>query len=232
MPKQQNSSNCLKAAVFGGSISGLMSTIVLAKKGFKVDLYEKREKYSRNIQWGVRQSFIDYLACMDQNLADQFYNNLASTITNGHRFFADKCSLYAHGAYSYQHRSSPQKGICGDENLSGSHTLDEEIVCLVPAKELEAFLYEFVAKNDAVTIHHETAPHIKLEESSNKYYIEDSDSNTPYDLIVVSEGASSTTRSDANILSMDLSRKVKQVSGEVYLKRHGMIIEYLHAKKQ
>jgi 2-polyprenyl-6-methoxyphenol hydroxylase-like FAD-dependent oxidoreductase len=52
----------------------------------------------------------------------------------------------------------------------------------------------------------------------------------PYDLIVVCEGAKSVTRKRVGIEPIELSRERKQISGEVKLERHGMIIQYQHAK--
>jgi hypothetical protein len=54
----------------------------------------------------------------------------------------------------------------------------------------------------------------------------------PCDLIVVCEGANSKTRDgeEVGIKSRNLSRSRKQVSGEVKLQRHGMIIKYQQAK--
>lgn len=52
-----------------------------------------------------------------------------------------------------------------------------------------------------------------------------------YDLIVVCGGAKSHTRRDVGTRSIPLSRVRKQISGEVKLARHGMIIQYQHAKQ-
>lgn len=219
-----------QAAVFGGSISGLMSALVLARQGFEVVLYEQRERYSRNIQWGIRQSFINYVAGIDQSTADDLTKGVVSSIRYGHRFLADKSFLYEHGAYQHQQRASPSAGAPAVHDLSGMRTLDEEIVGLVPAIVLEQFLFGKVNRLEHVTIYHKKAPDIELDPRDSCYYVLDDDGRRiRYDLIVVCEGAASTTRAKTDIVSINVSRPVRQVSGEVYLKRHGMITEYLHA---
>jgi hypothetical protein len=62
--------------------------------------------------------------------------------------------------------------------------------------------------------------------------VEEDGQEKPCDLIVVCEGATSTTREaeEVGIKSRNLSRSRKQISGEVRLQRHGMIIKYQHAK--
>ena len=215
------------AAVIGGSVSGLMASFVLSKHGFDVVLYEKRQTFNRNIQWGVRQSFIDYLACFDQEMAARFFS-MASGIPNGYRFFADPSSFFEHGAYQHHKRSLPREGACSKGDLSGEQTLDHEIVCLVPAKELETFLNSEVKRLKAATVRQEEAPVIQYSKADNSFHFP----NESHDLIVVSEGASGKTRQAAGIESIDLSRTIMQVSGEVYIRRHGMIIEYLHAVPQ
>jgi 2-polyprenyl-6-methoxyphenol hydroxylase-like FAD-dependent oxidoreductase len=218
----------LTAAVLGGSIAGLMASLVLAKRGFTVRLYEPRQYYTRNIQWGCRQSFIDYLSSIDAAIAQDFVDRLASAITNGYRFLADKSSVYEHGSYIHTHRPDPRQGKWTGRDLSGEKSLAEEIVCLVRAQELEKFLREKVAACD-VSIIDEKAPDVSLDEANNMFALLEDGQKSIYDLIVVCEGASSPTRQAVGIKSMNLSRKVTQVSGEVYLKRHGMIIECLHA---
>jgi 2-polyprenyl-6-methoxyphenol hydroxylase-like FAD-dependent oxidoreductase len=226
---QQNASptKALSVAVFGGSVSGLMSALMLAKRGFDVVLYEKRASYTRNVQWGIRQCFIDYLAGIDQEAAADF-SKRASSITSGHRFLADKSYLYENGAYHHQQRTPPRAGTCATRDLSAVNTLNEEIVCLIPAKALEQLLYEHL-KRHRVTIRHTETPDITFDANDELYRPIESSDPTRYDLIVVCEGAASTTRAKAGIVSMNVSRPITQVSGEVYLKRGGMITEYLHA---
>ncbi|QLL05733.1 FAD-dependent oxidoreductase [Mycobacterium vicinigordonae] len=217
----------LKAAVLGGSIAGLMASLVLAKRGFTVRLYEPRQHYTRNIQWGCRQTFIDYLSSIDAEIAQDFVDRLASAITNGYRFLADRSSIYEHGSYIHTHRPDPSQGKWTERDLSGEKSLAEQIVCLVRAQELEKFLREKVAACNVIIID-EKSPDVFLDDANMFNLLQDGPESI-YDLIVVCEGASSPTRQAVGIKSMDLSRKVTQVSGEVYLKRHGMIIECLHA---
>jgi|GEM_PF-1601601 len=221
------SGKIFRAAVLGGSISGLMSTLVLAKLGFKVALYEKRSEYNRKVQWGVRQSFINYLASIDNDIAKKF-KSISSNICNDYRFLTDKCSLYKEGAYLHQQRNSPSDGAYVEQDLSGKETLGEEIVCLVPAKDLEKLLFKEVNRLKAVTIYRKESPQVKYEDSTGAYSLIEDEGAASYDLIVVCEGAASQTRDAVGISSMALSRPVAQVSGQADLKRYGMIIERLH----
>jgi len=230
MTEQLHSNNVSRAAVLGGSIAGLMSTLVLLKQGLAVTLYEKRKEYNRNIQWTARQCFINYLACLNPSIAKKFMD-ISSAIPNGASFLADKCTFYKYGAYLHEERDLPFNGISKTQDWSAESTLNEKNVCLVPAKELEKLLYKEIEQLSGVTIYNNESPKIDYDKNSNTYSLNENGKIVFYDLIVVCEGASSRTRNDANISSIALSRPVKQVSGEVKLRRNGMIVERLHAIK-
>jgi 2-polyprenyl-6-methoxyphenol hydroxylase-like FAD-dependent oxidoreductase len=223
----------LTAAVFGGSIAGLMASLVLNKQGFEVTLYEKRTTYTRNIQWTCRQSFIDYLSWINPQIAKDFYEQLLSPITNGYRFLSDRSLRYPDGAYKHKPRNKPCPGNGVAPTECCSKSLSAPPVGIVRTKLFEKFLLETVQKTDRMTLIDKPAPYCKRsEDNSDRFVLVEDGREIPYDLIVVCEGANSTTRDseEVGIKSRKLSRSRKQISGEVKLQRHGMIIHYQHAK--
>ena len=231
------------AAVLGGSISGLMASLLLNKKGFTVTLYEKRPDYNRNIQWTCRQFFIDYLSHINEKIAEEFVS-LVSPIENGFRRLSDKSLKFPNGAYSHTEMPGPKQDRTPDEQRAACAEAlripAEEAfrkylpVGIVRTQLLEKFLREKIESlKPKVHIIYDDAPHCELDDTGDEYTLVDSVTGvkTSYDLIVVCEGAKSTTREDVRIKSIPLSRMRKQVSGDVKQPRHGMIIQYQHAKK-
>lgn len=218
-----------KAAVLGGSISGLMASLLLNKMGFAVTLYEKRADYKRNIQWTCRQSFIDYLSWVNPEIAKGFYDELLSPISNGYRFLSDKSLRYPDGAYKHKPRDHPRPGNGVAPEESCDESLNVPPVGIVRAREFEEYLLQNVEDLGIKTLEQ---PSPDCEKIGNRFALvgKDRKKNFP-NLIVVCEGANSTTREAAGINSIKLSRNRPQVSGEVQLERHGMITHYQHAKR-
>lgn len=219
----------LTAAVLGGSIAGLMASLVLKKRGFAVTLYEQRGDYTRNIQWTCRQSFIDHLSCIDETIAQYFVENLLSPITNGYRFLADQSRIFDHGAYIHSKRTEPREGNCAEIDRSRGNSLDVPPVGIVRAQALEKYLFEKV-QEFAITKVPEKAPNcVKFNDG---FALLENGIKKRYDLIVVCEGAGRGTRERVGIKSVDLSRSLTHINGQVKLQRHGMVIQYLHAVPQ
>src|SRR5258708_6178873 len=143
-----------KAAVLGGSISGLMASLVLNNKGFAVTLYEKRPDYNRNIQWTCRQSFIDYLSSIDEKIAKEFYT-LVSPITNGFRLLSDKTVRYPNGAYNHRKMAGKQPGNPDSDELDKSCEDAFRVlpVGLVRTQQFEKFLLKKVQARRNITTH-------------------------------------------------------------------------------
>jgi 2-polyprenyl-6-methoxyphenol hydroxylase-like FAD-dependent oxidoreductase len=232
----------LTAAVLGGSISGLMASLLLSQKNFVVTLYEKRPDYNRNIQWSCRQIFIDYLSHINEAIAAEFVE-LVSPIENGFRRLSDKSLKFPNGAYSHAEMPGPKDRTPDEQREACAEALripcekafrDYPAVGIVRTQLFEAFLREKIEHlENKVTIIYEEAPDCVPTDSGNRYVLVDdvTRKETNYDLIVVCEGAKSKTREDVGIKSIPLSRVRKQISGDVKLPRHGMIIQYQHAKK-
>lgn len=223
-------STALTAAVLGGSISGLMASLVLNKIGFAVTLYEKRADYKRNIQWTCRQGFIDYLSWLDPAIAKGFYDELLSPISNGYRFLSDRSVRYPDGAYKHEDRNKPRRGNGKVPKKCYGESLNVRPVGIVRAREFEEYLLKEVEKLGITTVE-QRAP--DCEKVGNRFALllgKGRKRSYPA-LIVVCEGANSTTRKAAGIDSIKLSRNRPQVSGEVQLERHGMVTHYQHAKR-
>ena len=180
----------LTAAVIGGSIAGLMASLVLHNRKFDVTLYEREKEYSRSIQWTVRQSFINYLFSVDKAMAEHVFKKV-SPMTNGFRYLSDKTLKYPDGAYKHRSREHPSRGSGVAPTESCEKSLDVPAVGIIRAKELEECLLEHIRSKTNVTI---SRPHAPLCERSGEGYVlienpEKPDEKKPYDLIVVCVGA-------------------------------------------
>jgi 2-polyprenyl-6-methoxyphenol hydroxylase-like FAD-dependent oxidoreductase len=227
----------LTAAVLGGSIAGLMASLVLDHNNFKVDLYERQLGYTRSIQWTVRQSFIDYLYSVDRDIAEHLFTNrkLVSGITNGYRYMSDKTLRFPDGAYLYKRRDGLR--IEYDErakpNESCAASLAADFVGIIRAKELETHLREQIQNRTNVQVHLEEAPECVLLDDGRYALKKGSEGeHTPYDLIVGCVGAGWSRESSFPMIKFNpVSRVRPQVSGEVDLPRQGMVTAYQHLKK-
>jgi 2-polyprenyl-6-methoxyphenol hydroxylase-like FAD-dependent oxidoreductase len=217
------------AAVLGGSIAGLMASLVLHYNGFEVIYYERQAQYIRSIQWTVRQSFIDYLSSFDKEIAGHVLK-LVSPITNGYRFLSDTTLRYPDGAYKHRSRDYPQPGDGVAPTECCGKSLEDKAVGIIRARQLETCLREQIRAKKIARLFDRDAP--DLVDSGNRYALSAGVGQppTPYELIVVCEGAGSKTRGKAGIKSILLSRERAQVAGDVKLKRNGMVIQYQHAK--
>lgn len=216
-----------RAVVSGASITGLVCALRLAKQGFKVDLYERRLNYTRNIQWGARQSLIDTLAKIDLELSNIFNTDVAAPLPGGSRFVAEMSSLYAHGAYRNRKRPLPEPGNPNAEELSGAEMLERKTVCAFSARRFETFLSEYIKRVPLVDAHPEPCAEVIFDKPSGSYR-----TMTPEetDLIVIAEGANSETRASVGIKTFPISRSTRQVAGSVFMKRSGIMIKHLHVE--
>jgi 2-polyprenyl-6-methoxyphenol hydroxylase-like FAD-dependent oxidoreductase len=137
--------------------------------------------------------------------------------------------MYDHGAYIHMDRAAPRKGNCAERDRSRKNSLDVAPVGIVRAQELEKYLYEKVQKFAITKVPKQAPDCVKFNDGFA--LLEDGEEKW-YDLIVVCEGAGSTTRKAVGIKSVDLTRKLTHINGQVKLQRQGMVIQYLHAARQ
>jgi 2-polyprenyl-6-methoxyphenol hydroxylase-like FAD-dependent oxidoreductase len=221
----------LRAAVLGGSIAGLMAGLVLHKNDFEVVLYERQKEYVRSIQWTVRQSFINYLSSVDEKIGKHVYEELVHPITNGYRYLSDRTLKYPNGAYKYRTRERPKLGDGAVPQVSCADSLDDDAVGIIRARELEEYLFKELKRKSNLDIHLDNAPKCVLFDD-NQYALKNDGEAQPthYDVIVVCVGAGWSRTHFKMIDYKPVSRERAQVSGEVDLKRRGMVINYQHAK--
>jgi 2-polyprenyl-6-methoxyphenol hydroxylase-like FAD-dependent oxidoreductase len=235
----------LKAAVLGGSIAGLTASLVLHKKGYEVTLYEKYKKYTRSIQWTVRQSFIDYLYSVDKDMAKDLFTveKLVSPITNGYRYLSDKTLRFPDGAYLYKSRDGQLRTEAPDpkdrakSNESCAAALAEDFVGIIRARDLEVYLLEYIRTKTKIIVDRNEAP--KCVRYRAGYALLKGAKKVPYDLIVVCVGSGKSrkeflqagkVRDEFPAKFNPVSRQRAQVCGDVELERHGMVTQYQHAK--
>jgi 2-polyprenyl-6-methoxyphenol hydroxylase-like FAD-dependent oxidoreductase len=219
----------LTAAVIGGSVAGLMASLVLHKQNFEVTLYEEQETYDRSIQWSVRQSFIDYLSSVDEAIAEYVQKELVRPITNGYRYLSDSTLMYPDGSYTHADPKKASKGSGVAPTKSCRESLKDAAVGIMRAKKFETYLREQLKTKVKVEI--KLAPNLVDVDGSYALSAGKGQCPTPYDLIVVCVGGGWFRRDFRPINYKPVSRERAQVAGEVNLPRNGMIINYQHAKK-
>jgi 2-polyprenyl-6-methoxyphenol hydroxylase-like FAD-dependent oxidoreductase len=224
---QNANGTSFRAVVSGASITGVVCALRLAKRGFSVDVYEKRPQYLRNIQWGARQSLIDTLAKIDQSLSAIFTEDIAAPLPGGSRFVAEVSSLYEHGAYLNKKRPTPEPGNEDAETPTGIEMLEKKTVCAFSARKCEEFLSDYAKMVPLIKWHAGSCPQPVSDTVSHRYIISGSE---PPDLIVIAEGANSESRRAVGINTFPVSRATRQVAGSVYMRRHGIMIKHLHAE--
>ncbi|MBL4589905.1 MAG: hypothetical protein JKY11_07510 [Alphaproteobacteria bacterium] len=219
----------------------------MAKKGYQVDLYEKRREYNRNIQWGARQSLIDVLSKIDESLAKVFLKTVATEIPRGSREVAEQSSLHKNGVYKNKERPKPKQGNPNAEELSGSEMLKRKTVCAMKAQDFEKFLNNYIVTfntlkkalassikiipegdNGLIRIFKEKRPDLTHDKQTDTWQIAGQD---PYDLIVIAEGANTDTKHKVGIKTHPASRMLNQIAGMVQRDRHGIMIKHLHTEK-
>lgn len=80
-------SNQKHAVVSGKSVTGMMSALNLQKEGYKVDIYDTRNTYNRNIQWAVSTQ----ISSLEKQLECELFirsNNKIKLTDAGKRFYA------------------------------------------------------------------------------------------------------------------------------------------------
>jgi 2-polyprenyl-6-methoxyphenol hydroxylase-like FAD-dependent oxidoreductase len=193
-----------KAVVSGLSSGGLLSAIVLAKAGYKVDAFEAREGYSRQMQFSSRQALIDELASIDPALSQKFLE-VSGPLTRGFVFtLNEKRKELA--------REAPHEGDPTAVPTSGEEMLSGVPISLVECRVLEQVLFDYLKAQPNVTVHSKTKLQLGAPDAAGRYSVEGV--GVP-DLVVVSEGANSATRKQLGIESMATSPTERIIAGTV-----------------
>jgi 2-polyprenyl-6-methoxyphenol hydroxylase-like FAD-dependent oxidoreductase len=193
-----------RAVVSGLSTGGLLSAVVLAKAGYRVDAYEQRDRYSRNIQFGSRQALIDELASIDPWLSERFLE-ISSPLVRGFVYTAG-------GERRVIERARPHAGDPTAIPRSGEEMLKDVAITIVECKVLEEVLFEYLQQQPNVTVHRNEKLELGAADAEGRYSV--AGVGTP-DLVVVAEGANSATRKLLGINSMATSPEERFIAGVV-----------------
>lgn len=205
-----------RAVVSGLSIVGLMTTATLAKAGWQVDAYELRPAYTRNIQWAARQALVDQLAALDPQLAARFLKDVASPLPKGSLHISEK------GRVPWP-VAAPLAGDATRLPRTGQEMIAAPSLMNLEAKVFETFLMEYVQSLPNVTVHRPDSIKVTGPDSGGRYGV--AGLGTP-DLIVISEGAGSSTRKHLGIGSLPASPARAQVAGALLFRSGGSMTKH------
>ncbi len=209
------------AVVSGGSIAGMMAAMLLEKEGYVVHVYEKRDTYTRNIQWLARQALADELAYIDKELATRFYKEVAKPLYNGSKHIKNgKRQIKSHLTYR---DADPLELPNNASEMMASHS-----VFSIQAKVFETFLKTHISKS-LPNIHFHTAS-ISLEPRGTSYAVVER--NEVPDLIVIAEGANSENRDRLKITQRSLTKKRFQIAGEICIDSGGVMIKHVRKENE
>lgn len=202
------------AVVSGQSITGMIAAAILAKSGYHVDTYEIRERYTRNIQWAARQSLVDELASIDQNLATHFLENVARPLYKG------SVHISPNGDRRMKQHLGLREGNPLEVPKNGTKMMGYPSVLNMETKTFETFLKQYLQSMPNV---HRHSGSIRLRRSGNSFCV--AEQKTP-DLIVIAEGANSATRKALGIGWEPVTQSRLQIAGAIGIDSGGVMIKH------
>jgi 2-polyprenyl-6-methoxyphenol hydroxylase-like FAD-dependent oxidoreductase len=202
-----------RAVVSGQSITGMMAALILAKSGYKVDVYEKKPAYTRNIQWLARQSLIDELASIDTELSQLFLEKVARPIYRG------SVNIHPNGLKKITIHEKVKEGDAVRIPVHGEEMLAFSTVVTVEAKKFEKFLSDYLSTFPNIQYH---CGSIDLKKIGSTYSVQGL--GIP-DLIVIAEGANSKSRRDLGI-QWEMTSPRTHISGVIEIDSGGIMIKH------
>ncbi len=226
---ERNSPPPRKTAVVSGlSAGGMVAAAILARSGYKVEAFDLRDSYTRNIVFGARQSLVDQLGAIDPKLAERFLE-LASPLTRGIVVEKD-------GKEKVYQRPPPESADPTRVPRSGEQMLEPSSALLIECKIFEQLLFEYLEAQPNVTIHRKSVIELSGPDENGNYSVAykparrrgepDATPPTPLgtpDLVVVSEGANSATRRALGITSAPTSPEARFIAGLVHENSGGRV---------
>ncbi len=198
------------AIVSGLSVSGLMAVAVLAGSGYEVIGYEKRDSYTRNIQWVGRQAVLDELASIDTELAEYVRHEVVGPVSNGAVKIVDE--PYA--------RTVSQRGppTDGDPRRLPRYATEMFEVrgqsnFVVETQVFEETMRRFAEGLGNVVLNYGTTAEVHCDRLHRG--VCGVGQHQDPDLIVVAEGANSSTRTRLGIRTYQSGPPRPQVAGEI-----------------
>ncbi|MBK7844047.1 MAG: hypothetical protein IPJ71_10180 [Bdellovibrionales bacterium] len=228
-----------RIVISGQSVSGMYTAALAAQAGFEVTVYEKRDRYSREIQWSSRQSVSDSLAAIDMKLAEEFIKFVARPLEKGYGV------VHSDGAFTIREDSIGEFSPPDPRKIpqTGEEMLSDFPVGMVETKVMEAFLETYTKNHPNIkrfhghirlgSINRQTGMHDVIE---YKYVEQFSNSSKPKyaevkidprddrpTIVIIAEGVGGTTRREIGISSTSLSPDRMQMAGVVWLDQPGEI---------
>lgn len=205
-----------RAVISGQSISGMIAAVILAQSGYEVDAYDKRDKYTRNIQWAVRPALVNELASIDKKLADLFLEKVARPLHRG--------SIHIKNGKIRPNPHDNLKNVNAYEiPYNGREMMTIPSAYTVEARVFEEVLKEYILKHvPNVRIH---TGSIKVEEAGESFTVKNL-GEVPPDLIVIAEGGNSDTRNKLGILPKPMTEPRWQIAGAIKLDSGGVMIKH------
>jgi 2-polyprenyl-6-methoxyphenol hydroxylase-like FAD-dependent oxidoreductase len=194
------------AVVSGASVSGLVAATILADKGYKVHVFEQRESYTRNVQWAGRLQLLQMLQQVKHLQQLQDANSFSAFCKNG---VARVLPLLTR----HFDVEMPSVAEVTSETIDVDRMLSSPSRFAMRARELEANLRAQVASmHPSIRFHNIKFPGVVRGASDDAYNVVGwLDSERP-SLIVVCEGAASSTAKSLGIRRVTMSPAQDQFS--------------------
>jgi 2-polyprenyl-6-methoxyphenol hydroxylase-like FAD-dependent oxidoreductase len=194
----------------------MIAAAILAKSGYRVDTYEIREKYTRNIQWAGRQSLVDELASIDFALEKKFLENVSDLLYKG------SIHLKIDGTKKSSRRKNLRPGDPRNIPLDATEMMKEQSIINMEAKVFEQILTEYI--DTLPNVHrHIGSIDIKPCKDQSSFCINE---NYKPDIIIIAEGANSKSREILGIKSFPTSPIRLQIAGNIDIDGEGVMIKH------
>lgn len=203
--------------VSGLSVSGMIGSAILAHAGYDVLAVDRRVEFSRSIQWAGRQSLIDQLARLNPELADRFLGRCGPIYQGSTRIHTD-------GRREVKPKPFPRRGDPGFVPTSAQEMLESPACFLVAATEIERLLRGYLRSLPTVTVQLGKPVQIGGMSSTARYFLDD---GLEPDLLVIAEGAGSSSRARVGITRAATSPRRLQIAGQVFGRDDGSMVKQL-----
>lgn len=227
-----------RVVVSGQSISGMVAAAKAAQSGHKVNVYDLRMTYTRNIQFSTRQAVVDTLASIDPKLAEKFLREVGTNLVNGY------IEIQPTGEVTNYGSSALTSGDPRRIPRSGAEMLKDPVDSVVQTKVFEKLLFEYLRTHPNVV---QTKGKIEIgpvDPKTNRHKVTEYADVTPpgqkekvyrkltegYPITLIAEGGSSASREALKIENVPVSKKRLQVAGEVEIEASGEIVTHFRTE--
>jgi 2-polyprenyl-6-methoxyphenol hydroxylase-like FAD-dependent oxidoreductase len=205
------------AVVSGQSVSGMIASAILAHAGYNVLAIERRSDLNRAIQWAGRQSLIDQLSTLSPRLADRFLDRCGV-------IYGGSIRVHLDGRREVKAKPLPRLGNPHVLSPSAHEMLDAPACFLVAANEIERLLRGYLGSLPNASLHLGKSLTVRGPSKNGMYSLL---GGAEPDLIVIAEGANSSSRSQLGIEAVPTSPQRLQVAGQTFYRDDGSMIKQL-----